>query len=66
MTLHDPLTILTLFDDCVQFQNKRMMVELSGEQRSFTREVPGEPNCRVAVTVDTPRAVALFMDRLLA
>ncbi len=65
VTLHDPLTLLTLFDDCVQFEDKHIKVELCGEKRGCTVETEGAPNCRVAVTVDVDRAVNLFMERAL-
>ena len=65
VTLHDPLTLLTLFDDCVQFEEKRIEVALHGEERAFTKVVDGEPNCRVAASVDAERAVNLFMERVL-
>ena len=65
VTLHDPLTLLTLFDDCVQFENKGIKVELCGEKRGCTVEIGGAPNCRVAVAVDVDRAVNLFMERAL-
>ena len=65
VTLHDPLTLLTLFDDCVQFENKHIEVELCGDKRGCTVETEGAPNCRAAVAVDADRAVNLFMERVL-
>ena len=65
VTLHDPLTLLTLFDDCVQFENKGIKVELCGEKRGCTVETEGAPHCRAAVAVDVDRAVNLFMERVL-
>lgn len=65
VTLHDPLTLLTLFDDCVQFENKHIEVELCGDKRGCTVEKDDAPNCHVAVTVDVDRAVNLFMERVL-
>jgi purine nucleosidase len=64
VTLHDPLTLLTLFDDCVRFEPKRIEVKLDAEQRAHTVVVEGEPNAQVAVDVDVERAVALFLERL--
>lgn len=63
--LHDPLTILTLLDDCVQLEPKRIEVGLCGEERALTTEVEGEANCRVAVAVDAERAIDDFMRRIL-
>ncbi len=63
--LHDPLALLTLFDDCVKFEDKRIEVALCGEERGRTIIVEDEPNARVAVDVDAPRAVAAFMSRVL-
>ena len=65
VTLHDPLTLLTLFDDCVQFEPRRIKVELCGERRGDTVVIDGPPNCRVATKVDADRAVQLFMERVL-
>ncbi len=65
VTLHDPLTILTLFSDCVQFEAKRIRVGLVGDERARTIVTDGAPNCRVAVAVDVARAKALFMERAL-
>ena len=65
VTLHDPLTILALFSDCVQFEEKRIEVVLCGDERGRTKVVEGTPNCRVAVSVDAERAVNLFMERVL-
>lgn len=65
VTLHDPLTVLTLFSDCVQFEEKRIEVVLCGDERGRTKVVEGAPNCRVAVSVDAERAVNLFMERVL-
>jgi inosine-uridine nucleoside N-ribohydrolase len=65
VTLHDPLTLLTLFDDCVQFGPRRIKVELCGEKRGCTVESEGAPDCRAAVAVDVDRAVDLFMERVL-
>jgi len=65
VTLHDPLTLLTLFDDCVQFETKPIEVELCGEKRGCTVEKEGALPCRAAVDVDADRAVNLFMERVL-
>ena len=66
VTLHDPLTILTLFDDCVQFESKRIRVGLVGDERARTIVTDGAPNCRVATKVNVARAKALFLERALA
>jgi purine nucleosidase len=65
VTLHDPLTLLTLFDDCVQFADRRIEVVLREDGYGHTRIAEGAPNCRVAVAVDAPRAIDLFMQRVL-
>ena len=65
-TLHDPLAVLSLFDDCVQWENKRIEIGLCGEERAVTKVVEGESNARVAVDVDEKRAVELFMQRALS
>lgn len=66
VTLHDPLTLLTLFDDCVTFEEKRIEIDLCGNERGKTIVAKGEPNARVAVDVDVDRAIELFMERALA
>lgn len=65
VTLHDPLTILTLFSDLVQFEPKQIEVGLCGQERARTLVQDGEPNCRVATEVDVERAKTLFMERVL-
>lgn len=64
-TLHDPLAVLSLFSDCVRFEERRVEVQLCGEERGATRVVEGAPNARVAVDVDVERALQLFMERVL-
>ncbi len=64
VTLHDPLAVMSLFDDCVQFEPKRIEIGLCGNKRARTIVVEGEPNVRVAVDVDVERAIGLFMERL--
>lgn len=64
--LHDPLAVLTLFSDCVRFEEKRVEVVLCGDGRGRTQVVEGESNTRVAVDVDVERAIALFMQRVTA
>lgn len=65
VTLHDPLTLLTLFDDCVRFERRRIEIGLHGAQRGVTEIHHGGPNCRVAAEVDAERAIALFLERVL-
>ena len=65
ITLHDPLTLLTLLEDCVSFEAKNLEIGLCGDDRALTRAVAGAPNCQMAVAVDAPRAVAAFMRRIL-
>jgi inosine-uridine nucleoside N-ribohydrolase len=65
-TLHDPLAILSLFDDCVMFEDKKIEVRLCGPARGTLGVLPLRPaNARVAVNVDAPRAIELFMERIL-
>jgi inosine-uridine nucleoside N-ribohydrolase len=66
VTLHDPLTLLTLFDDCVRFERRRIEVELHGPQRGATVLQHGAANCRIATEVDAERATGLFLSRILA
>jgi purine nucleosidase len=63
--LNDPLAVLSLFDNCITWEDKCIEVALCGEQRGCTLSSDGEPNARVAVDVDAPRAVELCMARLL-
>ncbi len=65
VTLHDPLTVLTLCEECVRFETKRIEVGLCRENRGWTQIVEGTVNCRVAVDVDVEKAVASFMARIL-
>lgn len=66
VTLHDPLTLLTPFSDCVKFAPKRIEVQLSGARRASTKAVEGEANVRVATEVDVEAAKALFLERVLS
>jgi purine nucleosidase len=66
ITLHDPLTLLTLFSDCVTFEDKCIEVGLCHAERGKTIVLDGAPNARVAVDVDAERAIDLFMERLLS
>jgi hypothetical protein len=65
VTLHDPLTLLALGDECLTFKPKRIKVGLCGETRSLTIYSEGETNCHVAVAVNVERAVTGFMQRVL-
>ena len=65
-TLHDPLAILSLFDECVTFEEKKIEVRLCGEARGALGVLPsGTANARVAVEADAPRAIEIFMERIL-
>ena len=67
VTLHDPLTVLTLFSDIVQFEPKHLQVGLHGEKiRARTMEKAGAPNVSAAVKVDVEHAKSLFLARALA
>jgi inosine-uridine nucleoside N-ribohydrolase len=63
--LNDPLAVLSLFDDCITWQDKCIEVALCGERRGCTLVSDSEPNARVAVDVDAARAVELCLARLL-
>lgn len=63
--LNDPLAALSLFDDCITWENKCIEVVLCGEERGCTLEGDGEPNTRVAIDVDAERAIELCVMRLL-
>jgi inosine-uridine nucleoside N-ribohydrolase len=68
--LHDPLAVLAIIDECVTFEPMRIGVELCAEnsggiERGVTKVLSGEPNALVAVDVDVPRAIELFMARVL-
>jgi inosine-uridine nucleoside N-ribohydrolase len=61
MLLHDPLAVAAALDPTlVGWEPARLLVGPDGE----TRRTPGAPNCRVARTVDVPRFLALFLERL--
>jgi inosine-uridine nucleoside N-ribohydrolase len=64
ITLHDPLTLLTSFDDCVTFEPKRIEVGLCADTRGLTITTEGETNCRVAISVDSERAKSVFLKRI--
>ena len=67
VTLHDPLTILTLFTDAVRFEPRRVEVGLvPGAGRATTTVVAGPANVRAGVSVDAGRAKAMFLERVLA
>lgn len=67
VTLHDPLTVLTLFSDVVQFEPKHLTVGLHGDKiRARTLPGEGKPNVSAAVKVDVERAKSLFLERALA
>jgi purine nucleosidase len=65
VTLHDPLAVLSLFDDCVTWEEKRIEVALCGVERGKTLIVEGPANTGVAVDVDVARAIDLFENRVL-
>jgi len=66
VTLHDPLTVLTLFSDVVRFEPRRLSVGLHGDKvRARTQVLEGEPNVSAAVEVDVERAKSLFLERAL-
>jgi inosine-uridine nucleoside N-ribohydrolase len=61
MFLHDPLAVAAALDPTlVGWQAVRLAIGPDGE----TRRAAGVPNCRVALTVDVPRFMRLFLERL--
>lgn len=67
VTLHDPLTVLTLFTDIVHFEPKGIQVGLHGESvRARTLLAEGAPNVQVATEVDVERTNIVFLERVLA
>ncbi len=65
ITLHDPLTVLTMFADLVSFEPMRLEVVLNGENRGVTERVEGAPNARVSTQVKVEDAKNLFLERVL-
>jgi purine nucleosidase len=65
VTLHDPLTVLTLFSGLVSFEPMRLEVLLNGHGRALTRRVEGTPNALVSTAVKVEEAKALFLERTL-
>jgi len=64
--LHDPLTVLTLFSDLVEFEPMRLEVQLCGSDRAVTRRAEGAPNALVSTKVRVEEAKNLFMQRVLS
>jgi inosine-uridine nucleoside N-ribohydrolase len=61
MFLHDPLAVAAALDPgLLDWQPARLEIGPEGQ----TRRVSGPSNCRVAVRVDAPRFLRLFLDRL--
>jgi inosine-uridine nucleoside N-ribohydrolase len=61
MFLHDPLAVAAALDPTlVGWQPACLAIGPDGE----TRRVDGAPNCRVALTVDVPRFMHGFLERL--
>ncbi len=66
VTLHDPLTILTLFSDVVRFEPRHLQVGLhDARSRARTQVLEGAPNVSAGVEVDAERAKSLFLERAL-
>jgi len=63
--LHDPLTVLTLFSDLVEFEPMRLDVQLCGSERAVTRRATGTANALVSTKVRVEEAKTLFMQRVL-
>jgi purine nucleosidase/pyrimidine-specific ribonucleoside hydrolase len=72
--LHDPLAVGVALDpSLVTFEALHVEVECEGrmtrglslgDRRSIPPHRKRRPNCRVAMGIDTPRFVAMFLDRL--
>ena len=61
MVLHDPLAVALALDPTLaDWESVHLEVGSDGE----TRRAAGRPNCRFARTVDTPRFLSLFLERL--
>jgi inosine-uridine nucleoside N-ribohydrolase len=61
MVLHDPLAVAAALDPTlVGWEAMRLEIGPDGE----TRRVAGPANCRVARTVEVPRFLAVFLERL--
>lgn len=61
MILHDPLAVGVAIDPTlVAWERVRLQIGPDGE----TRRVRGDPNCRIAKTVDTPRFIGMLLGRL--
>jgi inosine-uridine nucleoside N-ribohydrolase len=61
MVLHDPLAVaVTLDPSLVGWETMHVEIDPDGA----TRRADGPPNCRVALTVDTARFLALFLERV--
>lgn len=74
IALHDPLAVGAALDpSLVGYEALRVEVEYQGrialgmsvaDRRPFRSHHRGRPNCRVAMSVDAPRFLGLFLDRL--
>ncbi|RYX85180.1 hypothetical protein EON83_06180 [bacterium] len=64
VTLHDPLTVLTLFSDLVSFEPMCLRIPLRGEERALTERIEGEPNALVSIQVNVDDAKKLFLERV--
>jgi inosine-uridine nucleoside N-ribohydrolase len=61
MALHDPLAVALALDPALaRWEEARLDVGPEGE----CLRVPGPPNCRVARTIEAPRFLARFLERL--
>ncbi len=74
LTLHDPLALTVALDpSLVSFETLSVDVECEGsltrgmavaDQRQLPAHHQRPPNCRVAMSVDAPRFLSFFLDRL--
>jgi len=61
MDLHDPLAVGVALDPTlVEWEPVRLAIGPDGQ----TRRAAGEPNCRFARVVDSPRFLRMFLERL--
>lgn len=60
-TLFDPVAVTLTFDESFcAMENLRIQVD----DRGFTREIPGEPNARVAIAIQKDRYLEWYCDRV--
>lgn len=63
--LHDALALLSVWSDCVSWEEKSVEIKLCSPERGLTVETAGQPNAQVAVQLDAPRALQEILSRIL-